>query len=643
MAAAPTAAPTFAAALYDVTGVLIDLRPLSQANWFVPLTNPAGTPDHLDSSTAGISYGALGGDYLDVAVNSGAIAIFETAADELQPIVDGVRAGTCGALTASTLSDLGQSTLQFEVWLDQTSGDLLRWCSELESGASHFQGSAASLIGGRLATDAAQLQTLRAKLIVSGATMSSIINDALAELSALGSATAQAWTTACAAGLRDNIRIAVGQHIDDIVAWLTTHGIVAGSAGYTLDDGNPATHPGSTQTPSQYHAAADAKVQAALATYPKGDLRSATTWSAINAEITATVSGLLDDLDRTESTALQGLVAAYSSLANAFETWGDNPPGHVSASAGKATPSGMGSDTSPPPAAAAVVQPGSQPGQSKQPSGNAPLGDGAAGGVGGVGGSTSPAIAALEANTAADRPTAANDGAQAGPDDVGVGAPFDSSMPPAGFAGPIDGTAAGFPLGPGTVGGFGVPNAFGVTTPRGARRGRRQDESSSFADAYSPQLSSGDGATSIPPALSSTYALDGSPGGPPGVVGRPASPVPGPAAGLAPSFAASANSPGASAAPLAISAPSVPTRSAALSGPSMSPLFQAGCGQTKRPRRSSLNEEEGASWGTDSDAGNGIVGSSDARPVPEGRTASVPPFAPAGSAVGRRGELSSTP
>lgn len=326
---------TFALALKSVTGDDIDLRPLSEGHWFVV---SAGGAD--GQAGGGITYSAFGKTYLNVVVDSRAIGTYEQATDQLGPVIGELAAGQRGTLVASTISDFQAQALNLENYLRQAAGDFAQWSGDVASGAQ-FSGSAADLIAARLKESADGLDNWGGRLNASGQPLSSVIGEAGDALSAFRSAMSDAWAAATGGGLRDNIRSAVADQVAAVVAYLTEAGIVTGSSADQL------TPLASTLPPDQFQATSEAKIQAALAAYPKGDLRAQSTWDAIDKEVTSTVSGLLDQLDQAAAAAISSLGSAYQRVVDAVNAYLGNTapaqdPTGSSSPAGDAGTSGTG-------------------------------------------------------------------------------------------------------------------------------------------------------------------------------------------------------------------------------------------------------------------------------------------------------------
>lgn len=316
---------TLALALHDVTGDGVDLRPLSSAVWFTVSSGAAASHGQLSSSGDAISYSAFGSDFLHVVIDTAAVDAFEGAVDELQPIVDDLSVGRRGAMTAASLSEFQTGVQQLEQFINQFTGDYQQWTSSMSLHSADLQGKAASIIGTYLAATTADLRRWQDRLRASGAPLSAIIGDTATALTAFRVAVAGAWESVATAGLRGHIRQAIATEIADVVAHLTGQGVIAGTAGYQLEQLNPANHPGSTVTQPQYQAAAAAKIQSALASYPHGDLRARSTWDATNARITAAVSTMIDHLDTAAAEPRSTLGATYNRLGEALATWIGHP------------------------------------------------------------------------------------------------------------------------------------------------------------------------------------------------------------------------------------------------------------------------------------------------------------------------------
>ncbi len=648
MATTPDPPATLARALADVTGDGIDLRPLTTVAWFRLAPGAAGGQAQLDTTADSIAYSAFGTPYLDVVVDSGAVSAFESAVDATGVTVNGLAAGQRGYLTAGTIDQFRDAVAALETAIDTRITEFQQQVTALDAGGGAVAGKAASVIVGRLNQFIAGLQGWHDRLHASGAALSSIIADAGTSLQGFRTNVSGQWSKATGAGLRGNIRTAIATAVADVVAYLTSQGIVAGAAGYQLDQMNPANNPGSTQTQQQYQTAADAKIQAALASYPGGDLRLQSTWDAINAQVTASVSGLVNDLDSAAASSGATLDTAYRRLGDALANWTGDP----AAAGSQAPPPGANG----PVAAFAPANGGANgPGAGFGPpttnvfsvAGNGPgggattnasdVGSGPADASGSATGTPPGAEAGFGVNTFAAGPagriafgpsfaadTAPADGAASSFADAGFGpAAF---LPGATSVGATSDVATGLTSDGATSGGA----APGGATPDGAT------PDGATPDGAASDGAASDGGTSIGAPAIGTRSAGGSStangrdtaggrgagsGQPPlgsggdatddhAAIGRQS----GPGSShrlkdrdLAPMFAPSQLSPGAERPPAPV-VTETPVLSASMRGPMWPPMSGVPGGRRRRGERVTWLEGDDAVWGARAHAGSGVVG-----------------------------------
>ncbi len=385
---------TFAQALRAVTGDDVDLRPLSNAEWFI--FNPAGVnqPGGADE----VGYQAFGIQYYGAGINHTAIDAFEAAADQLDTITTELIDGRRGTADVQTLTRLHEHVLDLETFLDTSGAEFRRRAGPLESGGTDLAGTAAQLMHQTLDSYADLLELWADRLEVTpNLRLSTAVQHARDDLHTFSVETGNAWQAERQAGIRTRIRDAVAAETAAIRSHLVSLGIVIGTPQFTFDQWDPTKKPGLIVTQADidaFNARTRAAIEAAVASYPKGDLRQAATWTRINKDITATVSGSLDNLDRVARKLLQPLRDSYLTLSRGLTPLGQDsntaesgPPQADSPTPDAPPPAGPPGTPQPPPAVGALppaggLAPGPGPASSAFPKGPANGGQPAPDGTG---------------------------------------------------------------------------------------------------------------------------------------------------------------------------------------------------------------------------------------------------------------------
>jgi len=458
---------TFAQTLRAVTGDNVDLRPLSNAEWFI--FNPAGVnqPGGMDE----VGYQAFGIQYYGARINHTAIDAFEAAADRLDTITAELIEGRRGTADVHTLTRLHEHVLDLETFLDTSGGEFRRRAGQLESGRTDLAGTAAQLMHQTLDTYADLLELWADRLEVTPTLrLSTAVRHARDDLHTFGAESGSGWQAERQAGIRTRIRDAVAAETAAIRGHLISHGIVIGTPQFTFDQWDPTKKPGLIVTPADIDAFTTrtrAAIEAAVASYPKGDLRQAATWTRINKDITATVSGSLDNLDRVARKVIQPLHESYLALSGGLKPLGQDsntadsgPPQADSPTPDAPPPAGPPGTPQPPPAVGAPppaggLAPGPGPASSAFPTGSANGGQPAPDGTGSNGNVPGP-----------DGPPRPDPNAQL-VDQPGLSSGADGQPPPAGDGQPSPAGGAALAA---------MPPAATLTGPAGG--GRSQDPSS---------------------------------------------------------------------------------------------------------------------------------------------------------------------
>jgi len=310
---------TYAQALRAVTDDDIDLRALSNVQWFV--FNPAGVDQAGGHDEVG--YQAHGNQYYGATIDHRAIDGFEAGADTLRTVSDELLTGVRGTVDLNTLARLRDRVIVLENFLSDYAGQFRKRANDLDSTAPGFSGKAAYLIYVRLADMAARLELWSGGLPVTpGVPLSKAAENARSDLDNFCRGMANAWYAESNTGVRDRIRNAVIAETWAIRNHLISKGIVVGESGYKFDKWDPRRNPNRIVLPFMVDAFNDrvrAEVLAALASYPKGDLRKPETWTRINQSITDTVRDSLDNMDAVARQYIAPLGWAYRVLADGLK------------------------------------------------------------------------------------------------------------------------------------------------------------------------------------------------------------------------------------------------------------------------------------------------------------------------------------
>jgi hypothetical protein len=380
---------TYALALRAVTGDDVDLRTLSQAQWFVfdpsSVDRPGGSGE--------VGYQAYDNQYYASTIDHQAVGAFESAVDQLDVIAGDLGNGARGAMDISTLAALRDKVARLEAFLSDAGGHLRKWANDLGSAAVDLSGTAAGVIRSRLDKEAGRIELWSERLPVNPTLpLSTAVENARSDLNNFRIGMANAWHNEAIAGLRGRIQAAIDAETSAIHDYLVSQGLVAGTPGYKFDKSDPTKQPNLVVTPTMiqgFHDDTRTQILAALAGYPKGDLRQPETWMRINQSVTDSVRASLDNLDATAQHYIEPLRGSYMTLGSGLKPLGALP--RPVASPPPAASTGGGGPGGPPPGGSgggagpggtahnAASQPGGPPPTDAPPAGPSPDGAGGAG------------------------------------------------------------------------------------------------------------------------------------------------------------------------------------------------------------------------------------------------------------------------
>ncbi|RFS45561.1 hypothetical protein [Micromonospora craniellae] len=314
------APPSLTDELARVTGDSVtDLRVLSRSEWFV--LNPASVDTTVFTNDP-IGYVAFDKQYFGVSVNWDAVSRWENAADQIDGIVSGMLAGVRGAEDLRTLDSLVASVSRLTAFFMARAPELRSWADGAISGNPGLGGTAVEPIVTSLTSYVDSMDSWLASMVTaSGVRLPTAIDNARTLLRQFNDDVGGAWAEARGQRLRDRIRTTVEDEIAAIRAHLVAGGIVLGTPGYLFDEWAPsgdATLPVSQADLDAYTARTEARVLTTLNSYARGSLRSAATWTAINAAVTASVAPLIDTVSSLAQDRRSLLGTGYTDLTSGF-------------------------------------------------------------------------------------------------------------------------------------------------------------------------------------------------------------------------------------------------------------------------------------------------------------------------------------
>src|SRR6266550_2624381 len=277
-------------------------------------------------------YYAFGKWVFAVKLNWDAVRAYEDLLYQTSVVFSDLSKGNRGALNKFTLSDLQNEVGDLSRFLSRRAGDYRQRANSLKSSASDFKGKAAAVIGEKLDHFADMLEYWKHQVDHNyGMSVAQAAHDAYVEIENFIYRMTSVWSFyngASAIPLTEYIR----RMIRIINEYMDAAGIVKGTPNYKFDvthqdfDGD-----GNTIQVGMSKGTAEGLIDAAMRSYPYGDLRSATTWEAMNRAISTEAGEWIDNVDSAVRKALPPLSEAYVTLGKTLNPLGNPPPFHGTA------------------------------------------------------------------------------------------------------------------------------------------------------------------------------------------------------------------------------------------------------------------------------------------------------------------------
>jgi hypothetical protein len=323
---------TYASMLAAITGdKLDDLRSkLKDVQWLQFDKDAVGKSKKSAPGDGDYGYYAFGKWVFAVKFNWDAVRAYQDLLYQTSVVFSDLSRGNRGALNKFTLTDLQNEVGDLSQFLSRRAGDYRQRANSLKSSASDFKGKAAAVLQEKLDHYADMLEYWKHQVDHNyGMSVSQAVHDAYVELDNFIYRMNHVWyfyNGASAIPLTEHIR----RMIRIINEYMEAAGIVKGTPNYRFD-GQLGTTVQNGVVKGMTKEEADKLIEATMQSFPYGDLRSESTWKAINQNISTEAGEWLDNLDSAVRKALPPLYDAYVTLGKTLNPLGNPPPFHGTA------------------------------------------------------------------------------------------------------------------------------------------------------------------------------------------------------------------------------------------------------------------------------------------------------------------------